>query len=503
MRICPRHLVVLAFSLAIPIGAGCTRSFPNNITDPGGGGFQSVSATGGFLAVTTGVGAGGSFGSGPFIAPGVWVKAYGDAEDQRASALAVSYSGEIALAGTVKGTIDFGNIPWEGTKTDTDVVVAKLSMEGQSLWSRRYGDSCDQHSGAVAHLPSGNVLLAGDFCGTMDFGKTTVQTKGAEVDAFVAVIDTLGEDVYSRSFGGKGAQIVRAAAVDPLGNAVIVGSFDQAFDDGSGEKLTAGLDDAIVLELDPKGAVLWGLTFGGPESDIPRAVALDAKGNIVIGGSFGGSVDFGGGPVTAPVGHQSGFVLELDPGGKHLWSKALGGDADSVVNAVAFGPTGTLAAAGSFNGAVDLGSGPVVSDGFDDAFLAVIDGSGNPLWGRAIGGAKNQRGTGVSFSLNNEVVVSCTSDAVIDLADQFASLPVYLPPNPLGPSMVFAVKFNGAGVAVTGWVLQGDDAMESVGVGLDQKLGVVLAGSFQNTLDFQSGLSKSAGKWDVFVARQL
>lgn len=500
MRNSTRNIALLAVALAFPLGAGCAGD--PIIGDPGFGGDGSA---GEFpeQAVAVAVTSGGSFGSGSFLQPGVWFKRYGDEEDQRASAQAVNYDGEVALVGTAKGTINFGNIPWDGTKTDTDVVVAKLSVQGQSMWSRRYGDSCDQHGGAVAHLPSGSVLLAGDFCGTMDFGTTTVQTKGAEVDLFVAVIDTLGEDVYSKSFGGKGAQVARAAVVDPLGNAVIVGSFAEAFDDGGGETASAGLDDAFVLKLDPQGKLLWSLTFGGPESDLPRSVALDPKGNIVIGGSFGGSVDFGGGPLTAPVGHQSGFVLELDPGGKHLWSKTLGGDAESTVNAVAVSPKGTIAAAGSYAGTADFGGGPVTTVGLDDAFVAVMDGAGKPSWGRMIRGGENQRGTGVSFAPNEDVAFSGTSDEAFDLGQQFLALPVTRPYTGLVPSMVFAVKFSEAGVGVAGLVLEGDGAMESVGIGFDQSFGMALSGSYQKTLGVPAGPIDSAGGWDVFVVREL
>lgn len=380
MRTSTRNVALLAVALAFPLGAGCAGD--PIIGDPGIGGDNAMTSTGFFQGNAGGgsFGSDGSFSSGPFLQPGVWFKKYGDEEDQRASAVAVNFAGEVALVGTAKGIINFGNIPWEGTKTDTDVVVAKLSVEGQSMWSRRYGDSCDQHSGAVAHLPSGSVLLAGDFCGAMDFGTTSLQTKGAEVDLFVAVIDTLGEDVYSRSFGGKGAQIARAAVVDPQGNAVIVGSFAEAFDDGSGEAPSAGLDDA---------------------------------------------------------------------------------------------------------------------------FVAVMDGAGKPLWGRTIRGDENQRGTGVSFALNEDVAISGTSDEMIDLSQQFLTFPVTHPFTGLVPSMVFAIRFSEPGEGLAGWVLEGNDAMESIGIGFEQSFGIILAGSFQKTLGFQSGPIDSVGGWDVFLTREL
>ena len=143
-------------------------------------------------------------------------------------------------------------------------------------------------------------------------------------------------------------------------------------------------------------------------------------------------------------------MLELDVSGKHLWSKALGGDADSVVNAVAVSPKGTIGATGTFTGAGDFGAGPVTSMGGDDAFLAVMDGAGKPSWGRVIAGVASQRGTGVAFAANEDLMLSGTSNEVLDLSYQVPINVLTLPFTPLAPSMVFAVKLNAPGTTIAG-----------------------------------------------------
>ncbi len=234
------------------------------IIDTGvGGAISTTGGSGGFFDSAV------SVGSGVVMPSGVWTKRYGDAEDQKASAMAVNAAGDMALTGNARGTIDFGNVPWTGSATDSDVFVAKLTREGHSQWSRRYGDSCDQNGSAVALTPTGNVFVAGDFCGKMDFGDTTLEVAAGERDIFVAVIDDIGEDVYSCRLGGAGPQYARAAAVDAKGNAILVGSFEKAFDDGSGPLTSAGMDDAFVIKLDPKGKVLWSQRLGGLERTSP------------------------------------------------------------------------------------------------------------------------------------------------------------------------------------------------------------------------------------------
>ena len=487
MRFTPLVFVCVVLSFAGSIGVGCSSS--GSIDEPNGTGFVPGVSSGREPdpPFTGDVGGSSSFG------PDAWVNHYGDAEDQIMGAIAANQAGEIAVTGTVKGTIDFGNIPWKGGATDTDVVVAKISHEGQSLWSRRYGDSCDQRGGAVAHTLSGNVLLAGDFCGKMDFGTTIVETKGGEVDLFVAVIDTLGEDVYSRSFGGAGAQIARGAAVDADGSAVIVGSFDQAFDDGAGAVASAGMEDIFVLRLDSDGNVLWSQRFGGAESDIPRAIAIDSQGNIVLGGSFGGSIDFGGGPLTAAPGHPSAFLMQLDAGGKHLWSQSFASD-DAVVNGLSIGPKDRIAIAGSFAGTIDLGEGLITTAGGDDVFLATMDSAGTMIWGHAFGGPGSDRGVGVAFGMNGALAFTGTADEEIEVGTTEMG-PLF----PNAPEMVFIAQFDPDHALVQGWAVGSSAPMRTVGVTFSSTLEVTVAGSFQAELSAGFGSAKAEGGWDMFL----
>jgi hypothetical protein len=478
-------LVLAAFAFTSLNGAGCSGPIVPEAVGDLGGSFNV--STGDFS------GSGVDTGPGPFMPPTTWFNRYGDAEDQHLSAFAMDAVGQMALVGSARGTVDFGNIPWSGGKTDTDVVVAKLTNDGHSVWSRRFGDACDQHGGAVALMPSGDVLIAGDFCGKMDFGTTAVETKGAEVDLFVALIDALGEDVYSRSFGGKGAQIARAAAVDAKGDAVIVGSFDQGFDDGSGEVASAGMDDAFVLALDPAGKVLWSRRFGGPEADIPRAVAVDGAGNILVGGSFGGTVDFGGGPITAAAGHPSAFLTRLDASGNHLWTQTFASD-DAVVSGVALGDGGLIAVAGSFAGTINLGGGLITTAGADDAFVARVDSTGKLLWGRAFGGPASERGLGVAFGVSGVLAVTGTADGALDFGN-FGLSAV----GPNGPGMVYVALFDSSNTVAAGWALGSAGPLQDVGVALSGKLEVTVAGSFQKPIGTLYGDLPSAGGWDMFL----
>jgi hypothetical protein len=495
----PWGLLGFSAAIAATIGAGCNGSGAD-VSSGVGGDTSSVAA----VSTGEGVVQGGqvAVGTGTFPPPPTfWLHAYGDSSDQTASALAVNAEGDIALSGTAKGTIDFGNIPWAGSDTDTDVVVVKLSSAGQALWSRRFGDSCDQRASAAALSAGGNVLVAGDFCGKMDFGTTTVETQAGEVDAFVALFDTLGEDIYSLRIGGKGNQVARAAAIDADGNAILVGSFDGALDDGSGggPVPTAGKEDAFVIKLDPAGKLLWSERFGGPGADVALAVAVDAMGNIVVGGSFHDGVDFGGGPLTAAPPFANAFVVELDPGGKHLFSRRYGDGGNAVTSAVAVGLNGTIALTGFFDGAIDVGAGATPSAGGQDVFLTAIDGTAALLWGHTFGGVESEAGTGVAIGDDGIVKLTCTAREEID----FGAGNVLSAQGSPAASTIDIVRFDVSGNVFAARVVSSETPMLSVGVGSRGTLGNVVAGSFHGSLTHDDQTVKSAGEWDMFVLRDL
>jgi hypothetical protein len=71
---------------------------------------------------------------------------------------------------------------------------------------------------------------------------------------------------------------------------------------------------------------------------------------------------------------------------------------------------------------------------------------------------------------------------------------------PFGPDLLYLARFTATGNLIDGRALGSSTPMESVGIGLDGKLGSVLVGSFQQPIDSENGLTYSAGGWDVLVS---
>jgi hypothetical protein len=77
----------------------------------------------------------------------------------------------------------------------------------------------------------------------------------------------------------------------------------------------------FLAKYDPDGNHLWSFRLGGLDTENPEAVTSDPSGNIVLTGSFDGTMDFGGGNLA---GSDDVFVAKYDAGGNHLVTKAFG-----------------------------------------------------------------------------------------------------------------------------------------------------------------------------------
>lgn len=134
----------------------------------------------------------------------VWSKRFGDVFDQAGVDLGFDDSGNVYLAGGYRGSIDFGagGLADAGS-TGSNIFVAKLTNDGGLVWSKSFGADGNQQLAAMAVAADGNLALAGSFDGNLDFGGGTLPSRasGTGRDAFVARLSSAGSHLWSKGFG--------------------------------------------------------------------------------------------------------------------------------------------------------------------------------------------------------------------------------------------------------------------------------------------------------------
>jgi TolB-like protein len=332
----------------------------------------------------------------------LWSKRFGDATLQDVAYVAVDASGNVIIAGSFYGTLDFGG----GALTSagsTDIFIAKFTPDGMHLWSDRFGGAGPQSGCYPAVDASGNIFLAGRFYGTIDFGGGTLNSGGND-DIFVAKFDSDGTHLWSKRFGDASAQYATDVAVDGSGNVTITGYLDGSADFGGGVLTSAGSVDIFVAQFDADGTHQWSKLFGDSEYQQGNRIACDASGNVIIAGHFEGSVNFGGGTLTE-AGQKDAFVAKFGSDGSHMWSKRFGDTFEQSGNGVAVDASGDVVVVGNFGGTVDCGGGELASAGSFDIFIARFSPSGAHLWSESFGAADEQSVFGVAAGASGAAVI--------------------------------------------------------------------------------------------------
>jgi hypothetical protein len=179
----------------------------------------------------------------------VWSRGTKLDSDQRAHGLAVRAQGEVAVLGVFRDVMDFGGIPVLGDGSD-DLFVTRLDAAGTVLWTEPFGSFADEEPGAILMGPAGEVYFSAMVEGTANFGGGPIVSEGND-DVVAVKLTESGGHVYSRRFGNFADQDTRALALLPSGGAVIAGDFAGKINFGPGDLASLGGRDIFVAELPP------------------------------------------------------------------------------------------------------------------------------------------------------------------------------------------------------------------------------------------------------------
>ena len=318
----------------------------------------------------------------------MWSGRFGDGEEQSGWALAVDSNGNIILAGNFSGTINLGGydlVSAGESDEGKDIFLAKFTPRGGHLWSRRFGDLGYQFPYALAVDSNDNIYMTGEFSEAINFGGR-FESFG-ESDIFLAKFAGEGATIWAKQFGDADAQAAIGLAVDKDDNVIITGEFNGSITFGDEALQSAGAADVFLAKFSPLGAHRWSGSFGDEQLQRGRTVTTDAEGNVYVAGDFSGTLNFGGQDMSGGGGGDI-FLAGFDPEGGHLWSKGFGDEQPETVSNVAIDGLGRLLVLGAFGGTLDFGRGPMTALGDMDMFLAVFDAGGGLSWSRAFGRAE-------------------------------------------------------------------------------------------------------------------
>jgi hypothetical protein len=304
-------------------------------------------------------------------------------------------SDAIYSIGMFEGTVDFDSSIDSMMITSNggiDYFIQKMDLDGNQLWTKAYGSIYNDfiYMSPIELDKEGNLYCISQFQNEMSVGNDVIYSNGG-YDIAVHKLDSDGNDIWVRSFGGSNNEWAGDLEIDANFNVITSGEFYATVDFDPSNEISnlesKGNSDIFVQKFDQNGNLVWVNSFGGSDFDFGSKVKVDEFDNVILVGGYQDQVDFERKNLVSNGG-QDIFIVKMDSDGLMTWNRSLGGEYDDYIRSIDV-DANFIYLAGVFSGNADLDpswSGNLVeSNGQGDAFVMKLNSQGmfencNPVY---------------------------------------------------------------------------------------------------------------------------
>jgi len=242
----------------------------------------------------------------------IWEKTVGKSGDELAVCLAETSDGDLILAGN---TWSYGN--------RSDVLLVKLDSSGDIMWERVIGgDDSDKVNQFQIH-PDNSLILIG----------TTRSYGNSGDDAWLIKVDSNGEIIWEKTFGGSHNDDGMDVKILPDGGYIVAGKM---WTDGN------EILEAWVMKTDDKGNEIWSKNLYSPLGTWSKAISIQPllDGHYLVAGEVWSPEP------DNPLEYSRVWFRELNSHGEEVWYRQLDSDTygDHVLSINSAGDGGNVIA---------------------------------------------------------------------------------------------------------------------------------------------------------------
>lgn len=307
-----------------------------------------------------------------------WSKRVGGTGYDRAYSVAIS-GVAVYIGGYFTGTGATFN-PTVLNSNSNDMFLCRYQTSDGNLgvngWVKQVSGAGFQTASDMV-IQSGILHVGGYFATTTDFGGSSLTSAGS-LDGFFARYGLNGVFLSAHAISGLGNQYVLEIDVDPAGNIICGGFFEETTDFNPAVAInnissyTASTSDGFIAKYSSLGAYIWAKSFGNSGDDLVRSISVQPNGQIFAMGELYNTSLFYNGTgegfsLNTTAGSADAILLALNSDGIWLWGQLAGGIGGDQAAAVIPGQAGTalLLTNIASNPAVNFAGEKITSQGFD------------------------------------------------------------------------------------------------------------------------------------------
>lgn len=386
------------------------------------------------------------------------------------------------------------------SKGQTDVLLTKCNPNnGEVTWATTIkGNDWDE---ATAMTTNANdlVWVTGYFKGMLSIDTNFIIAKGNK-DAFIAQFDAKGQCQWLRQIGGIGWDIATTIVADESNEVIVAGTFDE-------ELLLEGQDrenillqavdgeDIFIAKFNASGELIWATAANGQGIDQVSSIALDPKGNFWLTGSFEENIQIGTTKLQSK-GFEDAFIAHFDASGEAIWAISAGGDLFDAGTSVAVDAKGNGIVVGNFWGTATFSPDDeksLTAQANKDVFIAKYNRKGKLLWVQQAKSEAAIEPQKVMIQKNDNIVLTGAFEQKMELE--------YMSLESRGGKDVFVAAYTPDGSIL--WAKQAGGKQNDMGYGLAQTTPkqLWLFGDFETNIQLGKNGLKGTGKKDCFIGK--
>lgn len=239
-------------------------------------------------------------------------------------------NGNSYICGYISGETSFApSITFPSAAGNGDIFIAKYNAQGQPQWIKKYGGNYADRAVAIALSPNNDILVTGQYFGTMNVGSTSLSSASNSKDIFIIKLDNNGNEIWALSQGGSLEDNAYDIACDHQGNVLLSGQFKgnvtiagQAAVSSTDSNTGLPSNDLFIAKYSANGTGLWLQAGHANYDDRGLALGVDQNNNVFFSGQFSEDLNFAGTTISNTA-YNIGFLAKLAPNGSLIWMNKL------------------------------------------------------------------------------------------------------------------------------------------------------------------------------------
>ena len=343
------------------------------------------------------------------------------------------------ISGVFSDSVDLDPGPGKFMFNDTSQInfnyLQKLDINGNFIWAKYWEGN--MNLGGLATDDNNNIFICGAYNDTlvdMDPGPGQVLDTGDNNSIGCLIkLDSNGIYQWSKIFRASNNNSgLGFILIDPNSDIYVTGIFSGTIDLDPGpgvvQHIPSSLSTDFVLKLDSAGNYIWSEVWQTTGTMNIGTFNLDSNNDLIISGTFRGTVDFdpGSGTAIKSETYRKIYYLRMNSAGQLSYVNHYGNDdVFTNISYLSLDASDNIYVAGDYKDTMDFDPGPnldtMVSEWNNswnqfsrEGFFQKFDANGNHIWAEDIRGFYNQYADFIQ-NHNGDIIVGGTIFYTADL----------------------------------------------------------------------------------------